>query len=210
MSIGTAGRKTRKAEQSEKTRGALLKVARKIFAESGYAQTSLELVAERAGVTTGAVYHQYRDKRALFQAVVEEIEAEVFQQIREKSREKLARHSWERLVLAAELILDSFTDPIYCQIVMIDGPAVLGWKTWHGIRDGHTLAHIRDALEHQMDLGHIAREPSEPLAHIMFGGLTEAGMVISHAEDKRAARREMGAATLRVFNRLKVRNRKND
>src|SRR5208282_5452776 len=76
MSIGTTDRKTRKAEQSEKTRSALLRVARKIFADSGYSQTSLEQVAERAGVTTGAVYHQYRDKRALFQAVVEQIQAE--------------------------------------------------------------------------------------------------------------------------------------
>ncbi|HUA35372.1 MAG TPA: TetR/AcrR family transcriptional regulator [Candidatus Binataceae bacterium] len=208
MSIEAPTRKTLKTEQSEKTRAALLRVARAMFAESGFAATSLELVAERAGVTTGAVYHQYRDKRRLFQAVVEELDAEVFQSIRERSREHVDRQAWQRLVAAAELILDSFTDPVYCQIVMVDGPAVLGWKVWHEIRANHILRYIRDAFEAQMALGRIAREPAEPLAHVVFGGFTEAGLAIANAADKRAARRELGAATLRMFNRLKLRDAK--
>jgi len=205
MSIDTPPRKTLKAAQSEKTRAALLRIARAMFAENGFAATSLELVAERAGVTTGAVYHQYRDKRRLFQAVLEQIESEVFESIRERSRAGADRESWERLVAAAELILDSFTDPVYCQVVMIDGPAVLGWEVWHEIRASHILRYICDALVQQMELGRIAREPGQPLAHVMFGALNEAGLVIAHSADKRATRKEMGAALLRNFNRLRLR-----
>lgn len=206
MSIERAARQTLKAEQSEKTRSLLIRVARKMFAENGYADTSLERIAEQAGVTTGAVYHQYRDKRGLFRAVLEQLQAEAFAEIRERSRERVDPRSWDRLVKAVELTLDSFADPFYCRIVMIDGPAVLGWNTWHLIRTTNVLSHMKEALEHQMELGNIAREPSEPLAHVMFGALTEVGLIIAHSDNKRSARKLMGAAALRHFNRLRVRD----
>ncbi|MFZ0888643.1 MAG: TetR/AcrR family transcriptional regulator [Candidatus Binataceae bacterium] len=208
MSIPETATKTLKAQQSEKTRAALLRAARKMLAERGYADTSLEEVAKRAGVTTGAVYHQYRDKSALFQAVLEQLQTEIFEDVRQGSRQRVSpagRNSWNRLVEAAELLLDSFTDPIVCRIVMIDGPAVLGWKTWHRIRAEPILGYITKPLEHQMEQGQIEREPAAPLAYLLFGALTEAGMLIAHAADRRAARKEIGAVLLRMFNRLKLR-----
>jgi AcrR family transcriptional regulator len=204
MSTETKEHKTKKAQQSEKTRSALLKAARKIFGLNGYSRTSLEEVAKRASVTIGAVYHQYGDKRTLFEAVLEQLQREVFEGARERSREKLPRQSLERFAMAAELILDSFTDANYCQIVMIDGPAVLGWSTWHRICEDHLMCHLRSVLEQQMDLGRIQREPSGPLAHILLGALTETGLVIAHAEDKQAARKEMGAALVRLGSRMRT------
>lgn len=207
MSNTLAATKTRKAEQSERTRTALLRVARKMFAERGFAETSLQDVAERAGVTTGAVYHQYRDKKALFHAVLETLQVENFERARESSREKVGhalRQSWQRLATAGEMVLDSFMDPTFCQIVMIDGPAVLGWEKWHSIRGDHFLKYLRETMEQQMKLGHVQQEPVEPLVHLLFGALTEAGMLIAHAEDKRAMRAQVGNAALRMFNRLRV------
>jgi hypothetical protein len=113
--------------------------------------------------------------------------------------------SQEKVIDAVELTLDSFADPVYCRIVMIDGPAVLDWITWHEIRPNNVLSHMKEALEHQIELGHIAREPSDPLAHMMFGALTEVGLIIAHSDKKRSARKVMGAAALRQFNRLRVR-----
>src|SRR3546814_5083905 len=55
--------RSRKAEQSDRTRATLLSVARTLFAEAGYAGTSTEEVVQRAGVTRGALYHHFRDKR---------------------------------------------------------------------------------------------------------------------------------------------------
>ncbi|MEX2395102.1 MAG: helix-turn-helix domain-containing protein, partial [Actinomycetota bacterium] len=65
------------AERSEATRVKLLSVARMLFAEQGFADTPLDLVAERAGVTKGALYHHFKNKRDLFQAVFEQLEQEM-------------------------------------------------------------------------------------------------------------------------------------
>src|SRR5262249_61376103 len=66
--------KRRQAENSAATRNALLKVARKLFAERGYANTATEEVVQRARVTRGALYHHFRDKQDLFKAVLHEEE----------------------------------------------------------------------------------------------------------------------------------------
>jgi AcrR family transcriptional regulator len=196
---------TKKAQQSIRTRGRLLKVARKAFASNGYAAASLEKIASKAGVTTGAVYHQYRDKKALFRAVLEDLEDERYEKVRAVSRERAGPgrgQSLDRLAAAAEALLDTFTDPAVRQIIMIDGPAVLGMTDWHEIRSRQLLAHLVEILELQMARGVIEREPAGTLATLLIGALTSAGMVIAYADDKAAARELVGAAVERLIHRL--------
>jgi AcrR family transcriptional regulator len=198
---------SKKTQQSNRTRSKLLQVARKEFTARGYAGASLETIAKRAGVTTGAVYHQYRDKKALFRAALEDLESERFETIREVSRRRAGRagrQTWKRLVAATEVLLDSFADPAVRQIIMIDGPAVLGMSEWHEIRARRILSHLTEALEFQMQQGHIAPEPAGALATVLMGALTSAGMVIANADDKQAARKLAGGAALRLIDRLKV------
>ena len=206
MSIETQA-PTKKAQQSIRTRARLLKVARKAFANSGYAGASLEDIARTAGFTTGAVYHQYRDKKALFRAVLEDLEDERYEEVRSISRERAGpggRQSLERLVAAAEAALDTFTDPAVRQIIMIDGPAVLGIDDWNEIRSRRLHGHMVEILENQMAQGVIAREPPGILAHLLIGALTSAGMIIAHAESKGAARRLVGDAAKRLILRLRT------
>src|SRR5262245_34574471 len=72
---------TLKSQQSESTRGTLIRVARELFTELGYADTPTEEIVRRAGMTRGALYHQYRDKKDLFRAVFESVEEELNAQI---------------------------------------------------------------------------------------------------------------------------------
>lgn len=198
---------TKKAQQSIRTRALLLQVARRAFATSGYAGASLEEIAHDAGVTTGAIYHQYRDKKALFRAVLEDLEGERYEKVRAVSRERAGpgrRQSLERLVAAAEALLDTFTDPAVRQVIMIDGPAVLGMIDWHEIRSRQLLAHLVEILELQMAQGVIEREPAGTLATMLMGALTSAGMVIAYADDKAAARKLVGGATRRLIRRLRA------
>jgi AcrR family transcriptional regulator len=199
--------RTKKAEQSDRTRAKLLEVARAAFAAQGYAGAALEAIAKRAGVTTGAVYHLYRDKKALFAAVLEDVERERFERVREVSRERAGRagrQSWKRLVAAMEIVLDTFADPAVAQIVMVDGPAVLGMKAWHETRARFLLAPFTELLEIQMQSGTIAREPAAALATVLLGAVNSAGTFIAHADDKRAARKLWGGVALRLIERLRT------
>src|SRR4051812_37194868 len=75
--MSTETPRTSKAAQSEATRGRLLAAARSLFAERGYAHVGTEEIVRSAGVTRGALYHQFADKRDLFRAVFEELETEL-------------------------------------------------------------------------------------------------------------------------------------
>ncbi|HYM03746.1 MAG TPA: TetR/AcrR family transcriptional regulator [Stellaceae bacterium] len=200
--MSTAPATSKKTEQSQRTRRKLLKVAQRKFAALGYAGTALEDVAAAAGVTTGAVYHLFRDKKALFHAVAAALEAEIVDKARDVSRLAVGeskRRTLERLGAAAQSLLDSFTVPAVAQILMVDAPAVLGTKLWQELRTEHILGYLVEALEWQMMQGTIEREPAAPLAHVLIGALTAAGLLIAYADDKLKARDEAGSAVLRLF-----------
>src|SRR5690349_17867589 len=121
--------KNRKAERSQSTRAALIAAARALFAERGYAETFTDEVAQRAGVTRGALYHQYRDKEDLFRAVYEQLEREFEQSIAAQLRTRLRRESsaWQQVKEGAQAFLDASLDPEIQRIALLEAPAVLGW-----------------------------------------------------------------------------------
>src|SRR5881628_1214213 len=109
--------KTRKVEQSEATRAALIAAARELFGERGYDATATEEIVQRARVTRGALYHHFRDKEDLFLAVYEEVQRELIAEIvRLATRFDLP---WlERLQIACRVFLDWYMDPALRQIVL--------------------------------------------------------------------------------------------
>jgi hypothetical protein len=88
------------------------------------------------------------------------------------------------------------------QIVLLDGPAVLGWKEWRDtqIRYGFNL--LRSYLEEAIYAGALRAQAVEPLVHLLAGVMNEAALVIAQAEDQASAREEMGAAVGRVLRSL--------
>lgn len=195
--------KTRKAEQSEATRAALIAAGRALFAERGFADTATEEIVQRAGVTRGALYHHFKDKTDLFRAVVEQLEGEVTAKTGEAALN--AGGIWEGIIAATERFLDECLDPAIRRIILIDAPSALGLQTWRAIERKYGLALIQMALETAMNEGLIDRQPVEPLSHIVAGAINEAALTIGAADDPVQARIDVGAALIRFFEGLRVR-----
>src|SRR4051794_23548999 len=192
-----------KAERSELTRAALLAAARELFTERGYAVVSTEEVVRRAGVTRGALYHHFRDKQDLFRAVFEALEQEMAERV--ASAAVSEADPWERQRLATGAFLDNCLDPAVQRIALTDAPSVLGLETWREIEERYGLALVQMALEQLIEAGLIEPQPVAPLAHLMLGAFTEAGLLIARAEDRVAARAEVGESIERLMDGLRKR-----
>lgn len=180
------------AERSESTRRALVGAARRLFAEHGYAGVGTEEIVRAAGVTRGALYHHFDDKRDLFEAVYVQIEAELAEQIAAGALAANAESPLEAMRAGAEMFLQACTEPEAQRIVLLDGPSVLGWDRWREIAAEHGLGLIEASLQAAIDAGSIAEQPVAPLAHVLMGALDEAAMLVARAEDPEQMRREVG------------------
>jgi AcrR family transcriptional regulator len=193
--------KSRPAQQSAATRAALLRVARSMFAEHGYAATATEEVVRRARVTRGALYHHFRDKKDLFMAVLDEEQKKLAAQAAEVAMTQ--PDPWSALIASANAFLDACLDRAVQRIVLLDAPAVMGLERWREADQGYYLANTKAAIEAAIAQGLIQRQPVAPLAHILLGALNEAALLIANADDQAAARREVSGAVERLFTGLR-------
>ena len=185
------------AERTEATRGALIAAGRKLFGTRGYAAVGTEEVVAEAGVTRGALYHHFRDKRDLFRAVFVAQEQEFLNGVEAKLPPS---GPYAQLSAALDATLDACTDPVLARISFLDGPAVLGSEEWRTIVEGYTLGVLRHMLGAAMEAGELRSAPLDPLAHLILGALNEAGMVIAAGGD----RVETGAALRAMVEGLRV------
>jgi len=195
------GRPRTKAAQRDATIAALIAAARKLFTERGYAAVGTEEIVQAAGVTRGALYHHFRDKEELFQAVLVQVSAETTTRI---AREASAVDDpWEELVTGIDAFLDACTTPEMQRIVLIDGPAVLGWDLWRAIDAEHGLGLLEQAVQNAIDAGRLAPQSARAVAHVLLGALDEAEMVVARAPDPVAARAEMGETVRHLLDGLR-------
>jgi AcrR family transcriptional regulator len=189
-------------ERADETRRELLRVARELFAERGYAGVGTEEIVARAGLTRGALYHHFQGKRDLFRAVHEQLEEELVAEI----AAGLAGVTDPDVLLEAGVraFLDSCTDRRRVRVTLIDAPTVLGWSEWREIDGRHGLGLVNAALSNAMDAGAIARQDVRPLAHVIIGALGEAALLIANADDPAAMRRQVEPALLALVRGLRA------
>jgi AcrR family transcriptional regulator len=183
------GRRTQD-ERRAATRQALVRAARELFAEEGYHVTTAGEVVGRAGLTRGAMYHHFEDKRDLFRAVVEEIEEEVDGIVLSRARLTLRETSdaWEAFLAGHRAYLDACVRPDVRRVLLLDGPAVLGWEEWHDIDAAHAVGQIEAGLGMMMENGTMERRPARPLAHLLHGAILEAAVYVAVSEEPETAR----------------------
>jgi len=180
----------RRVERGLSTREVLLRSARECFGEHGFAATTIDDVAERAGVTKGALYHHFSDKEHLFRAVYEQLEREVSDRAVVHFLE--ADH-WSALVSGCLLWVELHADPWVRQIVLVDARGVLGWEAARDIESRLSTTALRGALRKAMHGGVIERRPLRPLSFMLIGALSEACLYLGEASDKAEARAEVEA-----------------
>jgi len=188
------------AERLAATRATLLREARLIFAVSGYDAAATEEIVQRAKVTRGALYHHFKDKRAVFEAIVEEVAREIATSIDRMAVP--ASDPLQALIAGTRAFLDACLDPAVRRIYLIDAPSVLGWHRWREIDAPHGVRSLREGVA-----AVLAARPNqalgvEPITFLLSGAFNEAALWIAEAKDEKAARREMDRTLVQLMERL--------
>jgi AcrR family transcriptional regulator len=163
---------TTRAEQREATRRTLVAVGRRLFAGRGYAAVGLAEIVREAGVTKGALYHHFDGKAALFRAVLEEVQQEVAARV--ATAADAEDDPWQQLQAGCAAFIRAAADPDVQRIMLIDGPAVLGWNEWRAIDETASARHLAEALTALAESGVIAPQPIAPLTRLLSGAMNEA------------------------------------
>jgi AcrR family transcriptional regulator len=185
-------------ERSAATRDALISAARRLWGLRGYAEVGTPEIAKAAGVTRGAMYHQFADKAALFRDVLEAVEQDVLTRMATVVASSGAKTPADAIRAAVDAWLEVSGDPEVRQLVLLDAPRVLGWAGFRDVAQRYSLGMTEQLLTEAIHAGQLARQPVRPLAHVLIGALDEAAMAIATAEDPKRARRE----TRQVLHRL--------
>lgn len=169
------------AERRAATIAAILASARRLFAARGFEAASIDDIAEGAGVAKGAVYHHFDSKEAVFIAVLEGVQADLLKAL--STPEGLLQGALADVVAAGvALYLRAASAPGVRRILLIDGPAVLGWRRWREIDDQYFGASVRAASSTLLGPNASLAEV-DAMTHLLMGAIMEAAMVCATASD---------------------------
>ena len=189
----------KQADRTAATRAALVTAGRRLFAEHGFAGVGTEAIVAEAAVSRGALYHHFADKTELFAGVIEAVEADITDEIAAAALEGEDLAFAAVMMRAMDAWLDACEAPDVQQILLTDGPSVLGWARWRALLQPYALSLVEATLAQGMADGAVAELPSRPLAHALIAVAEEAAMYIASAEDRGAARAEMRLVIERVL-----------
>jgi len=194
---------TRRAEHAADTRQALVAAARRLFTEQGYTATGTEEIVTGARVTRGALYHHFKDKTDLFRAVMEQVAREVAEELVSIELSHPGATAWDevRVGLRAFLDLCVVTDD-FQRIVLVEGPAVLGHEAWDDLVAQHGSNLLADWLTRSIQENAINAVPVQPLTRLLIAMISESSLYIARAQDRAAARAEMGEVLDRLLDGL--------
>ncbi len=168
-------------QRSAEMRARLLAAARRLFAENGYAATSTPEIVAAADVTRGALYHHFRDKEALFRAVVEDEAAAVAAEIEARSAGVLSAR--EGLLAGAKAYLAAMQESGRTRLLLLEGPAVLGRDAMDALDAEHAARTLREGLAGATASGAIERLPQEALTLLLSALFDRAALAVDSGHD---------------------------
>lgn len=186
-----------RVRNATRTRSALLDAALEVFLRDGYAAAATEDIVAVAGVTRGALYHHFANKRDLFRGVVERVQKEAEETL--KPGEAID-DPWAGFTAAVLASLDVVNDQPTRRLLLIEAPAVLGWAE---VREAHRHSTLR-IIERMLitldpDTHRSLSTRTSVLAHLLVAAVEEAMLYLAHSEDPVGDRPTVQAELLRLL-----------
>jgi AcrR family transcriptional regulator len=169
------------AERRAGTQAAVMKAARKLFGERGFASTSVDDIAAASRVAKGAIYHYFQTKNDLFEAVLEQASSDLVREIDGAVRSE--KDTLAALASGTQLYFAKCARGPMGQIILRDGPPCSVGSAGARSMRSISAARFPRALNIAMDAGIIARQPVEPLARLLLGAISEAAAACAGRSD---------------------------
>ncbi|HUB17622.1 MAG TPA: TetR/AcrR family transcriptional regulator [Acidobacteriaceae bacterium] len=187
--------KSRREESTEATRVAIIAAARKHFTRKGYSGAEIGRIAADARVTTGAIYHHFSGKRALFQAVAEQLEMDILQ----AAAVVEGANPWVRIQAGFEKLIDRCALPDVQRITFIEAPQVIGPDAWREIELRYAYGALRQALTALVAAKVVQPYPIELIARTLLALLHEASAEVARSPHDAAVRKQVSELVAGVF-----------
>lgn len=191
----------RSKEESYETISQLKEIARKHFTEHGYAATVLDEIVKEAKLTRGAVYHHFGSKKGLFLAVLESVQKEVAEMVEYEAAK--SDDIWDQLILGCHAFVTAAVEEKNKRIMLIDGPAVLGWETWRSMDEQGSMRHLHEQLQLMQEQGYFESISIDSLTHILSGALNESALWIAQRMNVRESVEETMKIIILMLERFK-------
>lgn len=170
------------------TASAILESARQLFTARGFDAVSIDDIAAGAGVAKGGLYHHFRSKQEIFEAVLDAVQAELAMEIETRIAGNKGPRTPRTIATNVLVYLQAATQEGLRRLILVDGPVVLGWERWRQIDDRHFMASIKSGIEAIMPPGTKAAEV-ESATQLIAGAVMEAALASGAADDPPAAAR---------------------
>ena len=172
--------KLTKAEQTLRTRRAILDRARHLFASKGYAATGTEEIISELGITRGALYHQFNDKLGVFKAVIVETYGEITDYIQAKIQP--LDTNWQQLIVGCQAFLEVAHQEELRRLVFVEAPAVLAADDLAEM-DQYGFALLRESIQIAVAEGELNTIDAEGFAHLVNGSLNDLAAWVAQSND---------------------------
>ena len=176
---------SKRVEQGQATRAALIDVATDLFATHGYDGTAIPVVLQAAGVSRGALYHHFESKEALFEAVLTSVEAQVMARIARSA--SAASDPLDALRRGCAAYLAMCREPVVRQISLVDAPSVIGWQRWREIDEQHAFGLVKATIAALAADGRVKPDLVDVFAHMVLAALLEVALLVAQADEGRLA-----------------------
>ena len=188
----------RREDNALSTRAALIAAGSRAFSTIGFAEAALDQIVSDAGVTTGALYHHFKNKKELFRAVAEDIEQEILDSVRERLDAASNLPTWDQLEAGLSASLELCSAPGVARILFGEAPNVIGAREWREIELEYGFGLLSERFAALESAGDIQPGTTEIAANAMLGALMETAHAVAAADQREAALR-VARATLNSF-----------